>query len=82
MNNRGGAMTSLLTVGAVGAVLYGVRRGMQNGTFQRWQQSISNAMTSPQAQQLTQPLKNMANNQGNQQLTTELQSGAYNNQQQ
>jgi hypothetical protein len=82
MNNNRGIMTSLFTVGAIGAVIYGVSRGIQNGTFQRWQQTLSNAMNNPQVQQLMQPLNNMTNNQGMQQTTSNLQSGINNGQQQ
>lgn len=82
MNNNRGMMTSLFTVGAAGAIIYGVTRGIRNGTFQRWQQTISNAMNNPQVQQIMQPLSNMTNNQGMQQLTTNLQSGTNNEQQQ
>lgn len=82
MNNNRGIMTSLFTVGAIGAVIYGVSRGIQNGTFQRWQQTLSNAMNNSQVQQLMQPLNNMTNNQGMQQTTSNLQSGINNGQQQ
>ncbi|MFU0791925.1 hypothetical protein [Virgibacillus proomii] len=82
MNNNRSIMTSLVTVGAIGAVIYGVSRGIQNGTFQRWQQTLSNAMNNPQVQQLMQPLNNMTNNQGMQQTTSNLQSGINNGQQQ
>lgn len=82
MNNNRGIMTSLVTVGAIGAVIYGVSRGIQNGTFQRWQQTFSNAMNNPQVQQLMQPLNNMTNNQGMQQTTSNLQGGINNEQQQ
>ncbi|MGX4669760.1 hypothetical protein JNUCC74_11185 [Cerasibacillus sp. JNUCC 74] len=82
MNNNRGIMTSLFNVGAIGAVIYGVSRGIQNGTFQRWQQTLSNAMNNSQVQQLMQPLNNMTNNQGMQQTTSNLQSGINNGQQQ
>lgn len=74
-------MTSLLAMSAAGAIIYGVRRGVRNGTFQRWQQTISNAMNHPQIQQMMQSLKNMINNQGMQQSMTNVQSGIDNEQQ-
>ncbi|MFC2949812.1 hypothetical protein [Virgibacillus sediminis] len=67
MNNRPGMMTSLLTIGAAGAAIYGITRGVQNGTFQRLPQTVSNAMNNPQVQQIAKPLQNMLqNNQNNQ----------------
>ena len=81
MNKRGGMMTSLLTVSAAGAVIYGVTRGIRNGSFQRWQQTISNTMKNPQVKQFMQPLKNMTNNQAGQQLATNIQNGTNNLQQ-
>ncbi len=74
MNNNRNMMTSLLTIGAAGAVIYGVTRGIRNGTFQQWQQNISNAMNNSQVQQLMQPLNNLTNNQGTQPLTSNSQS--------
>ncbi|SET67439.1 hypothetical protein SAMN05216389_12013 [Oceanobacillus limi] len=65
MNNRG-MMTSLLTVGAAGAAIYGIRKGIQNGTFQRLPQQLTNAMNSQTVQQMTQPIQNMMNNTGQQ----------------
>ncbi|MCG3420050.1 hypothetical protein [Oceanobacillus jordanicus] len=63
MNNNGrGIMTSLITMSAAGAAIYGITRGVQNGTFQRLPQSISNAMNNPTVQQMTKPLQNMTNN--------------------
>ncbi|MBU5265715.1 hypothetical protein [Virgibacillus proomii] len=46
INNRRNMMTLLLAMSAAGAIIYGVR----NETFQRWQQTISNAMNDPQIQ--------------------------------
>ncbi|WP_368652961.1 hypothetical protein AB4Y30_14645 [Ornithinibacillus sp. 4-3] len=54
MNNR--VITSLLAVGAAGATIYGIRKGIQNGTFQRLPQQLSNAMNNPAAQQFVQNL--------------------------
>ncbi|MEC5423938.1 hypothetical protein QGM71_10595 [Virgibacillus sp. C22-A2] len=60
MNNRG--MMTLLTIGAAGAAIYGVTRGVQNGTFQKLPQTISNALNNQNAQQITEPLQNMMGN--------------------
>ncbi|RYG72131.1 hypothetical protein EU245_11630 [Lentibacillus lipolyticus] len=46
MNNRGGMMTSLMALGAAGAAIYGIRKGMQNGTLQRMPQAVSNMMNN------------------------------------
>ncbi len=68
MNNRRGMMTTLLTIGAAGAAVYGITRGIQNGTFQRLPQTVSNALNNQAVQQMqmTQPLQNMENNQNTQ----------------
>lgn len=80
MTNRNNMMTSLLTVGAAGAIIYGVSKGIQNGTFQRWQQNISNSMNSTQGQQNMQPTQNTANQQQeNQSLTSNSQYANNNN---
>lgn len=73
MNNRRGMMTSLIAVGATGAAIYGITRGVQNGTFQRLPQTVTNALNNQQAQQFTKPLQDMANNQNAQQTTDALQ---------
>ncbi|WP_430789762.1 hypothetical protein VBD025_04700 [Virgibacillus flavescens] len=67
MNNRKGMMTSMLTIGATGAAIYGITKGVQNGTFKRMPQAVSNAMNNSQTQQFMKPIQNMANNQDNQQ---------------
>lgn len=68
MNNRRGMMTTLLTIGAAGAAVYGITRGIQNGTFQRLPQTVSNSLNNQAVQQMqmTQPLQNMENNQNTQ----------------
>ncbi|TXL65775.1 hypothetical protein FHP05_06545 [Cerasibacillus terrae] len=58
MANNRGMMTTLMAVGAAGAAIYGIRRGMQNGTFQ----------------QMGKSLQNMTNNQGVQEVTSALAS--------
>lgn len=78
MNNRRGMMTSLLTIGAAGAAIYGITRGVQNGTFKRLPQTASNALNNPTVQQVTKPLQNMNNSQNTQQLTNALQGGTSN----
>ena len=59
----------LLTLGAIGAAIFGVARGMKNGTFKQLTRNIPNKlnrrslqqMTKP-LQQMTKPLQGMANN--------------------
>ncbi|WP_152657808.1 hypothetical protein [Oceanobacillus sp. CFH 90083] len=75
MNNRN-MMTSLLALGAAGVAAYGVTKGIQNGTFQKLPQTISNALNNQNVQQLTKPIQNMMGNQGGQQLTNAVQQGA------
>ncbi|MEI3607099.1 hypothetical protein SPD48_15500 [Pseudogracilibacillus sp. SE30717A] len=75
MNNQRGMLTSLITIGAAGAAIYGITRGVQNGTFKRLPQTVSNALNNPQVQQLTKSLQNMTGNQNNQQISTPLQAG-------
>lgn len=65
-------MTSLLIIGAA---IYGITRGIQNGTFQRLPQTVSKALNNPQGQQITQPLQNMAEKQNVQDLTDAVQGG-------
>ncbi|MCY8235379.1 hypothetical protein [Priestia endophytica] len=67
MNNRRGMMTSLLALGATGAAIYGITRGVRNGTFQQLPQTVSNILNSQQGQQMTNPLQGMTNNQSLQQ---------------
>ncbi|RKQ29668.1 hypothetical protein [Oceanobacillus halophilus] len=66
MNNRG-MMTSLLTIGAAGAAIYGITKGVQNGTFQKLPQQVSNAvqnsMNNQTVQQIAEPIQNMMSNQ-------------------
>jgi hypothetical protein len=80
MNNRQGVMTALITTAAAGAAIYGITRGVQNGTFQRLPGQLSNAVNNPAVQQFTKPLQNMVNNENMQQLTNTL--GSNNTQQQ
>ncbi len=82
MNNRQGMMTSILAIGAAGAAIYGITRGVQNGTFKNLPQTISNALNNSGAQQLTQPLQNMTTNQNVQQLSSAIQGETDNSQQQ
>lgn len=67
MPNQRGMLTSLLTIGAAGAAIYGIAKGVQNGTFKQLPQTVSNAMNNSQVQQLMQPMKNMPGNQQGQQ---------------
>lgn len=82
MNNRRGMMTSLLAIGATSAAIYGITRGVQNGTFQRLPQTVSNALNNPQVQQFTKPLQNIVNNNQNVQQTSNASQGGVNNLQQ
>jgi hypothetical protein len=68
MNNRRGMMTSLLALGATGAAIYGITRGVRNGTFQQLPQRVSNVFNNQQVQQMTKPLQGMMNNQSLQQI--------------
>ncbi|RLL47725.1 hypothetical protein D8M04_00110 [Oceanobacillus piezotolerans] len=73
MDNRG-MMTSLLTIGAAGAAIYGITKGVQNGTFQKLPQQVSNvvqnAMNNQTVQQIAQPLQNVMNMQNSGQSNT------------
>lgn len=53
MNNRRGMMTSLLALGVTGAAVYGITRGVRNGTFQ---QTVSTMRNNQQGQQMTNNL--------------------------
>ena len=66
MNNQNGVMTSLLAVGAAGAAIYGISRGIRNGTFQQLSQTVSNALNSQPVEQLTNSVLGMTNNQSSQ----------------
>lgn len=67
MENRG-MMTSLLAIGAAGVAIYGIKKGVENGTFQRIPQNVSNTMSSMMnnqtVQQATEAIQNMMGNQG------------------
>lgn len=52
-------MTSLLTIGAASAAIYGISKGVQNGTFQKLPQNVSNLMNNQTVQQFTKPLQEM-----------------------
>ncbi|WP_018932977.1 hypothetical protein [Gracilibacillus lacisalsi] len=58
-----GLMNRVLAVGAAGAAIYGITRGVQNGTFQRLPETVNNALNNPQVQQFTKPVQNMLTNQ-------------------
>ncbi|MEK4028006.1 MULTISPECIES: hypothetical protein [Bacillaceae] len=63
MNNQGGMMTSLLAVGAAGAAIYGISRGIRNGTFQQLSQTVSNTFNNQSVEQLANSVLGMTNNQ-------------------
>ncbi|MET4559634.1 uncharacterized protein YoxC [Lysinibacillus parviboronicapiens] len=69
-----------LTWGAIGAAIFGVARGLQNGTFQQFTKNISNKLNLQNAQQMMQPLQQMA--QPMQQMTQPLQQMNQSSQQQ
>ena len=83
MDNQRGMLTSLITIGVTGAAIYGITRGIQNGTFQRLPQTLSTVLNNPQGQQLAKSLPNMAGNQNGQQMSNPLQGeeGTQNQQQ-
>ncbi|MEN2766693.1 hypothetical protein [Ornithinibacillus xuwenensis] len=58
MDNRK-MMTSLVTIGAAGAAIYGISKGIKNGTFQKMPQSISNLMSNQTIEQIAKPLQGM-----------------------
>lgn len=62
MNNQQGMMTSLLAVGAAGAVIYGISRGMRKGKFKQMAHNISNMLNSQSVQQIVKPMLNMMGN--------------------
>ncbi|GAA0432736.1 hypothetical protein GCM10008983_06680 [Lentibacillus halophilus] len=81
MNN---VMTSVMAVGAAGAAIYGIRKGMQNGTFQRMPQSISNMMNNNQMQNNAKQ-QSAGGNMPTQQFTSQMKNsttGSQNKQQQ
>lgn len=43
-----GIMNKALTIGAASAAVYGIRKGIQNGTFQQLPEKISNAFNNSQ----------------------------------
>lgn len=49
-----------LTWGVLGAVIFGVARGFQNGTLQQFTKNISNKLNLQNAQQMMQPIQQMA----------------------
>ncbi|GEN31410.1 hypothetical protein HNQ35_001919 [Cerasibacillus quisquiliarum] len=53
MNNRRGMMTTLLTIGAAGAAVYGITKGIQNGTFQQMGKQVQNMMNHTGVQEVT-----------------------------
>ncbi|MFA1738960.1 hypothetical protein [Lysinibacillus fusiformis] len=79
-----------LTWGAIGAAIFGVARGWQNGTLQQFTKNISNKLNLQNAQQMMQPLQQMSQplqqttqplqqmNQSSQQMKQPLQAVANN----
>ncbi|WP_107927001.1 hypothetical protein [Lysinibacillus parviboronicapiens] len=65
-----------LTWGAIGTAIFGVARGLQNGTLQQFTKNISNKLNLQNAQQMIQPLQQMTQplqqmNQSSQQQTNQ-----------
>lgn len=54
MNNRNNMLTSLISIGATAAAIFGVVRGMRNKTFLPFLQTIMNSMSGSIAQQIPQ----------------------------
>ncbi|MRH44528.1 hypothetical protein GH741_17935 [Aquibacillus halophilus] len=78
--NRRGIMNSVLTIGAAGAAAYGITRGVQNGTFQRLPQTISNALDNSQSEQPFQDVgANQVGGQGANPIRTIAEQEAENN---
>lgn len=48
-----------LTWGVLGAVIFGVAKGFQNGTLQQFTKNISNKLNLQNAQQMMQPIQQM-----------------------
>ncbi|RJS59127.1 hypothetical protein [Bacillus sp. PK3_68] len=74
MNNQRGVLTSILAVGATGAAIYGISRGVQNGTFRQMTKVVSNALNSQPIQQMAQPMMGDMTNNSNSQQTLSNQN--------
>lgn len=48
-----------LTLGVIGAAIWGIAKGMQNGTLKQFTKDISNKLNMQNAQQMMQPLQQM-----------------------
>ncbi|KMY31415.1 hypothetical protein ACZ11_03965 [Lysinibacillus xylanilyticus] len=73
----------LLTWGVIGAVIFGVVRGFQNGTLQQFTKNISDKLNLQDAQQMMQPIQQMSHplqqmNQSSQQMNQSLQNSTIN----
>ncbi|OAH55762.1 MULTISPECIES: hypothetical protein [Bacillaceae] len=66
MNNRNGMLSSVLSLGAIGAAIFGIARGLRSGTFQPFLQTIMSSMTGSAAQQIPQAAQGMMNGQATQ----------------
>lgn len=49
-----------ITWGAIGATIFGVVRGIQNGTFQQMMKNIPSKLNTQNLQQMAQPMQGMA----------------------
>ncbi|MCP3762375.1 hypothetical protein NLX67_08225 [Domibacillus sp. A3M-37] len=79
MNNRNGMLSSLFTWVTTAAAILGLARGMRNGTFQPFLQTIRSFMSGSAAQQIPQAVQGMMNGQAAQNMAQPLQ-GIMNNQ--
>lgn len=49
-----------ITWGAIGATIFGVVRGIQNGTFQQMMKNIPSKLNTQNLQQMAKPMQQMA----------------------
>ncbi|QBP40288.1 hypothetical protein [Paenisporosarcina antarctica] len=60
-----------ITWGAIGATIFGVVRGIQNGTFQQMMKNMPTKLNAQNLQQMAQPMQGMA--QGMQNMAKPMQ---------
>lgn len=53
-------MVKFLTLGVIGAAVWGVAKGLQNGTLQQFTKNISGKLNMQNAEQMMQPLQQMS----------------------
>ncbi|PPA68738.1 hypothetical protein [Jeotgalibacillus proteolyticus] len=64
MNKRNGVFGSMLSLGAVGAAIFGVTRGLRNGTFQPMLNNIKSMFGGTAAQKAPNAVQGMMSEQG------------------